>query len=261
MTTGISLFITTNRVGTNNSQCNGLGDTYNPFNMTSMSSTCSLESPLSCEVGEISARQGPVSLTQGQVFTDSNIQLTGEVTVVHRSLVLKSGNSIIACANIVPESPSADQTFPNVANFSTYDFRMRVADVLQVNIAAVTILPGSPASAADGRCQQVSFMVSGEVSTELLGSVKTSEKMGVFKESDTCTRSAFSPLVQAGKGALRFHFLVPKSHISKAYPPDTAMSPKITGELLRQLRQAMRNCKYFSEPIQAYIIPSGDAHQ
>ncbi|KAM8773722.1 xaa-Pro aminopeptidase 1 isoform 1-T1 [Acanthopagrus schlegelii] len=41
----------------------------------------------------------------------------------------------------------------------------------------------------------------------------------------------------------------------------TAMSPKITGELLRQLRQAMRNCKYFSEPIQAYIVPSGDAHQ
>uniref|UniRef100_A0A8D3BTM3 X-prolyl aminopeptidase (aminopeptidase P) 1, soluble n=1 Tax=Scophthalmus maximus TaxID=52904 RepID=A0A8D3BTM3_SCOMX len=42
---------------------------------------------------------------------------------------------------------------------------------------------------------------------------------------------------------------------------DTAMSPKITGELLRQLRQAMRNCKYFSDPIQAYIVPSGDAHQ
>uniref|UniRef100_A0A665WQF7 Xaa-Pro aminopeptidase 1 n=1 Tax=Echeneis naucrates TaxID=173247 RepID=A0A665WQF7_ECHNA len=39
------------------------------------------------------------------------------------------------------------------------------------------------------------------------------------------------------------------------------MSPKITGELLRQLRQAMKNCKYFSEPIQAYIVPSGDAHQ
>ncbi|XP_031144945.1 xaa-Pro aminopeptidase 1 isoform X1 [Sander lucioperca] len=42
---------------------------------------------------------------------------------------------------------------------------------------------------------------------------------------------------------------------------DTGMSPKITGELLRQLRQAMKNCKYFSEPIQAYIVPSGDAHQ
>ena len=39
------------------------------------------------------------------------------------------------------------------------------------------------------------------------------------------------------------------------------MSPKLTVELLRQLRLAMKNCKYFSEPIQAYIIPSGDAHQ
>uniref|UniRef100_A0A3Q2X9V8 X-prolyl aminopeptidase (aminopeptidase P) 1, soluble n=1 Tax=Hippocampus comes TaxID=109280 RepID=A0A3Q2X9V8_HIPCM len=39
------------------------------------------------------------------------------------------------------------------------------------------------------------------------------------------------------------------------------MSPKITGELLRQLRQVMKNCKYVSEPLQAYIIPSGDAHQ
>ncbi|KAJ4923154.1 hypothetical protein JOQ06_016494, partial [Pogonophryne albipinna] len=42
---------------------------------------------------------------------------------------------------------------------------------------------------------------------------------------------------------------------------DSAMSPKITGELLRQLRQAMKNSKYFSGPIQAYIVPSGDAHQ
>ncbi|XP_051979920.1 xaa-Pro aminopeptidase 1-like isoform X1 [Xyrauchen texanus] len=42
---------------------------------------------------------------------------------------------------------------------------------------------------------------------------------------------------------------------------DATMSPKITVELLRQLRQAMRNSKYIAEPIQAYIIPSGDAHQ
>ncbi|KAI4874035.1 hypothetical protein NFI96_019580 [Prochilodus magdalenae] len=39
------------------------------------------------------------------------------------------------------------------------------------------------------------------------------------------------------------------------------MSPKITVELLRQLRQAMKSSKYITEPIQAYIIPSGDAHQ
>uniref|UniRef100_A0AAR2LJR3 X-prolyl aminopeptidase (aminopeptidase P) 1, soluble n=1 Tax=Pygocentrus nattereri TaxID=42514 RepID=A0AAR2LJR3_PYGNA len=39
------------------------------------------------------------------------------------------------------------------------------------------------------------------------------------------------------------------------------MSPKITVELLRQLRQVMKSSKYITEPIQAYIIPSGDAHQ
>uniref|UniRef100_A0AAR2KA68 Xaa-Pro aminopeptidase 1 n=1 Tax=Pygocentrus nattereri TaxID=42514 RepID=A0AAR2KA68_PYGNA len=42
---------------------------------------------------------------------------------------------------------------------------------------------------------------------------------------------------------------------------DAAMSPKITVELLRQLRQVMKSSKYITEPIQAYIIPSGDAHQ
>ncbi|XP_020843647.1 xaa-Pro aminopeptidase 1 isoform X2 [Phascolarctos cinereus] len=39
------------------------------------------------------------------------------------------------------------------------------------------------------------------------------------------------------------------------------MFPKVTSELLRQLRQAMKNTEYVTEPIQAYIIPSGDAHQ
>lgn len=39
------------------------------------------------------------------------------------------------------------------------------------------------------------------------------------------------------------------------------MSPRITTELLKQLRQVMKNPKYVQEPVQAYIVPSGDAHQ
>lgn len=39
------------------------------------------------------------------------------------------------------------------------------------------------------------------------------------------------------------------------------MAPKVTTELLRQLRQTMKNAKYVPESIQAYIVPSGDAHQ
>lgn len=44
------------------------------------SSSCSLENPMSCVVGEISARQGPVSLTEGQLYSDSIIQLSGDNT-------------------------------------------------------------------------------------------------------------------------------------------------------------------------------------
>ena len=49
--------------------------------------------------------------------------------------------------------------------------------------------------------------------------------------------------------------------ISSPVVADGRMPPKVTSELLRQLRQAMRNSEYVTEPIQAYIIPSGDAHQ
>lgn len=42
-----------------------------------------------------------------------------------------------------------------------YDFRKRVADVLNLNISRVSILPGSPSARPDGKCQEVNFLVSG----------------------------------------------------------------------------------------------------
>ncbi|KAK9539887.1 hypothetical protein VZT92_002373 [Zoarces viviparus] len=186
-------------------QCTGVGETFNPFNMTSMSSSCSLLNPLSCVVGEVSARHGTVELPGGRVFTDSIMQLSGDHTVVRGTVILKNGDSVIACADILPESASALQTFPAVTDFSRYDFRKRVADVLLLETARVTILPMSPSSAADGNCQQVNFMVSGDVRTDLLQSVKTSEKMGRFRESDSCTRSA-GPMLTPGTCLLGLMF-------------------------------------------------------
>ncbi|XP_029913310.1 uncharacterized protein cusr [Myripristis murdjan] len=187
--TEASWFIMSKRVS-NSSQCSGVGGTYNPFNMVSTGSSCSRDSPLSCVVGEISGRQGPVSLTERQLYTDPILQLAGDHTVVHRSLMLKDGDSVVACADILPESPSAEQTFPSVPSFSRYNFRKSVADVLQVDVSRVSILPGSPLYTANKTCQQVYYLVSGEVSKESLDSVKTSEKMGIFKESESCTRGA-----------------------------------------------------------------------
>lgn len=190
-----SLFITTNSVDANDSLCNSVGSTFNPFDMQSTNSSCSLENPLSCVVGEISARQGPVSLTERHLYTDSIIQLSGDFTVVHRSLMLTNGSNIMACATIIPESSSAKLVFPSVPDFNRFDFRRRVADVLQMEIARITILPGSPQSVVDGTCQQVNFMVSGDVSAEMLRSVKTNGMMGRFRESDFCTRGNSGLLV------------------------------------------------------------------
>ncbi|XP_061686732.1 uncharacterized protein cusr [Syngnathoides biaculeatus] len=180
--TEASLFISSNLIGAGNNFL----DIYNPFNMTLMSSSCSLDNPLSCVVGELSGRHGPVSLEERQLYTDSIIQLSGDHTVVNRSLVLMDGEDFIASADIVAESPSADQTFPMVTDFNRYNFRSLVANVLDIETARVTILGSSPTSVVEGQCQRVSFMVSGDVSPELLSSVRTSEEMGRFRESDEC---------------------------------------------------------------------------
>ncbi|XP_045546979.1 uncharacterized protein [Salmo salar] len=196
--TEVSWIITGKGSEVNDNQCTSVGDTFNPFNMEAGNSSCSRDNALSCEVGDLTNRQGTVSLTHRQLYTDTSIQLAGDYTVVHRSLVLRSGSDVFACAVILPESPWAEQTFPNVMSFSRYDFRNRVAEVLEVNMSRVTILPGSPLTTVDGPCQKVSFLVSGEVSTDKMNSIKDSEKMGIFKQTEGCSRSS-GQLLEPGR--------------------------------------------------------------
>ncbi|XP_014855048.1 uncharacterized protein LOC106958969 [Poecilia latipinna] len=190
-----SLFIASNRVDTTSGLCTSVGHTFNPFNMKPQSSSCSLQNQLSCVVGEISTRHGRVSLRRREVYSDSNIQLSGDHTVVYRSFVLKSGNSILACADILPESQLAEQIFPKVSSFSRYDFRRRVANVLLADMVSITILPGFPVVTEDGECQTVSYMVSGNVSTQHLESVRSSKLMGPFRETSLCGKASAGQLV------------------------------------------------------------------
>ncbi|XP_076149405.1 uncharacterized protein cusr [Alosa pseudoharengus] len=184
-------FLTENRVSDNNTACNGAGATYNPFNVTEASSTCSADSPLNCEVGDLTARHGTVDLTKRQLFIDSTLQMAGDFTVIQRSLVLRQGNNVIACAALLPQSPSAQQLFPSVSSFSRFDFRNRVSNVLNVSISRITLLPGPLSTDRTDGCQQVTFMVSGNVSSSALSSVRSSALMGQFQESNTiCDRDA-----------------------------------------------------------------------
>ncbi|KAF7688296.1 uncharacterized protein cusr [Silurus meridionalis] len=177
--------------------CPGNGDIYNPFNMTTQSSNCSPFTCLACVVGDLTSKHGPVSLNLRQLFTDAHLHLAGDYTVIYRSLVLRAGNEIIDCAAIVPGSPSAQQIFPSVPSFSRYDFRARVADVLEVQVSRVSILPGAFSTVAEGKCQQVTFMVSGDISLKKLSAVKDSEKMGMYRQTEWCTKSGVPGLLSS----------------------------------------------------------------
>lgn len=41
----------------------------------------------------------------------------------------------------------------------------------------------------------------------------------------------------------------------------STMTVKKTGPLLKKLRDLFKNSKFISDPLQAYIVPHGDAHQ
>ncbi|XP_034044537.1 uncharacterized protein LOC117526587 [Thalassophryne amazonica] len=191
-TTEISLFITNNTANLNNITCPETP--FNPYKIIPMSSSCSRQTPLSCVVGEVSHRFGNMTLGQRQLFTDSIIQLGGDSTVVLKYVLLKNRTDVLACAAISPESPSATQRFPIVANFSRYKFRDRVSQVLKNHISRITILSNSPFSTSMERCQEVRFMVSGEINQKLLDSVKTNSIMGEFIETPSCNgNSALMP--------------------------------------------------------------------
>ncbi|TSK67259.1 Cell surface Cu-only superoxide dismutase 5 [Bagarius yarrelli] len=187
--TKASWYITENPVNELVAECPKNGAIYNPFNMSAQSSNCSPLTYLACEVGDLTSKHGSVILTQRQLFTDAQLQLAGDYTVVYRALVLKAGNMILDCAAIIPVSPSAQQVFPSVTSFSRYDFRKRVAEVLGVQISRVSILPGALSTKAGGKCQQVRFLVSGDMSSKKLSAVKDSEMMGMYRQAEWCMKS------------------------------------------------------------------------
>lgn len=65
-----------------------------------------------------------------------------------------------------------DKEYNLCANFFLYlvryDFRKRVADVLEVQVSRVSILPGALSTMAGGKCQQVTFLVSGKIKLTLI---------------------------------------------------------------------------------------------
>eukprot|EP00049_Salpingoeca_infusionum_P010923 m.187952 g.187952 ORF g.187952 m.187952 type:complete len:4248 (-) comp14786_c2_seq1:204-12947(-) len=81
-------------------QCRQLGDIYNPLGA---SGTCSPTTPENCPVGDLSGRHGalPNQAKFIRTFTDANLPLYGENSIIGRSLLLRNvSRHVAACATI-----------------------------------------------------------------------------------------------------------------------------------------------------------------
>ncbi|GBP28787.1 hypothetical protein EVAR_19831_1 [Eumeta japonica] len=98
-----------------NTRCVAGGYRWNPYftqladplNHDLYNQECGADNPLRCDVGDLSARLGTISIGgKRQMFMDSNLPLEGTVNVMGRSVVIMGPNRSperFACANIEPD--------------------------------------------------------------------------------------------------------------------------------------------------------------
>lgn len=98
-----------------NTRCVAGGYRWNPYftqladplNHDLYNQECGADNPLRCDVGDLTARLGTISLGgKRQMFVDSNFPLEGLVSAVGRSIVLfgpERSSEKFACANIEPD--------------------------------------------------------------------------------------------------------------------------------------------------------------
>ncbi|XP_008207466.1 uncharacterized protein LOC100124033 [Nasonia vitripennis] len=79
-----------------------------PLNEDLYRQECGPDLPLRCDVGDVSARVGPIDIgVERRVFSDPNFPLEGKVTALGKSIVILDkdfGSSRFACANIEPDN-------------------------------------------------------------------------------------------------------------------------------------------------------------
>ncbi|GAB6022615.1 hypothetical protein CHUAL_006711 [Chamberlinius hualienensis] len=122
-------------------RCMAGGYRWNPYRVTSDSNNyvnmCTSRSPLNCEMGDLSGRLGPITVGgQRMVFTDSNLPLAGNYSVMKKSIVIseKNGDNLrFSCANIEPDNDIVQKIqIKKIGKGSGHTFIEKVREVLSV---------------------------------------------------------------------------------------------------------------------------------
>ncbi|XP_045780609.1 uncharacterized protein LOC123877773 [Maniola jurtina] len=105
-----------------------------PLNHDLYSQECGVDNPLRCDVGDLTARLGTITLgAERQVFMDSNFPLEGTVSAMGRSIVLfgpERSSERFACANLQPDKDIIK--FVNIMKPPRFVLGMFLEDVRKV---------------------------------------------------------------------------------------------------------------------------------
>ncbi|XP_030053408.1 uncharacterized protein LOC115466359 [Microcaecilia unicolor] len=168
--------------------CTEDGEPYNPYEIfrdPGYESSCSPVYPLHCAVGDMLGKHGPATLGQRQLFTDSNLPLTGDFTVAGRVLMLQNGSEVVGCTLIRPDVPITELIYHQLHTSSRYELRNAISQALQIPIWKITLLPKAPVKSLHSSCKKRNFFVIGYNDTKKLESIK--DKLGKFSSSALCS--------------------------------------------------------------------------
>jgi Cu/Zn superoxide dismutase len=153
-------------------KCLAAGFLWNPFLSASdnrhYKTDCNPKNVLRCEMGDMKGKHGPLSIGRKRVvFEDDNLPLSGNFSVMHRSIVIfdKNNNKLkMACANIKPDthlvSTIAVRRHPT---FTVGKFMDHMRDNLKTSPWLISADLESVKSIVDGECLQLSVHFYGEI--------------------------------------------------------------------------------------------------
>ncbi|XP_002734284.1 uncharacterized protein LOC100377119, partial [Saccoglossus kowalevskii] len=180
-----------------NYDCSGIGDVFNPYRVSAQDNyniLCSVLYHSHCQVGDLSGRHGYPG-TRRVLFTDSNIPLFGDASVIGRTIMLTpSDGSVPSCQTIEPTTDTAAQAslgFASlVAEFNAYDFRKEVSAFCGIDMWQV-IATRDIENTIDG-CQAITFWFAGTNSDDIKADFLTRSQgeegstLGIYAPTDNC---------------------------------------------------------------------------
>ncbi|KAG1649777.1 Cell surface superoxide dismutase [Cu-Zn] 6 [Nymphon striatum] len=121
-------------------RCIAAGYLWNPYlvvsgDETTYNSDCNAHNPLRCQMGDLTGRHGLLTVGVGrQVFSDINLPLYGNASVVGRSIVIHSKNgspNSLGCANIILERHIVHKvTIRRPSSFGSQEFMDTIREAL-----------------------------------------------------------------------------------------------------------------------------------